>query len=97
MPDTERHDALPGLGPGQESFPVSSTDTDTVVLLFRVPSETRAVFDHEMDLALDSMEPLLSWLERNGGQWQMAGWNPVATSEAESADAFVDSKQDGPA
>ncbi|MEU7766424.1 hypothetical protein AB0B25_15005 [Nocardia sp. NPDC049190] len=91
MPDTEGPDALPGLGPGHGSFPVSSTGTDTVVLLFRVPSETRAVFDHEMDLALDSMEPLLSWLERNGGQWQLAGWNPAAS---ESTDAFVDNGRD---
>ncbi|WP_159844988.1 hypothetical protein [Nocardia sp. CY41] len=39
-----------------------------VTLSFTVPDEVRTVFDHELALALDAMEPMIVWLRRNGGQ-----------------------------
>ncbi|SNY83804.1 hypothetical protein SAMN04244553_3566 [Nocardia amikacinitolerans] len=39
----------------------------TVVLRFDVPDELRHIFDHELDLVLNTAEPLLNWLRSNGG------------------------------
>jgi hypothetical protein len=42
----------------------------TFTLRFDVPDEQRHIFDHEIGLALDAMEPLRKWLARNGGRLQ---------------------------
>jgi hypothetical protein len=40
---------------------------DVVTLQFTVPSELRHTFDMELELLRHQMDPVVSWLERNGG------------------------------
>lgn len=44
---------------------------DTVTLTFTVPESHRRILDHELELLVDSLAPVLAWLERNGGHWSM--------------------------
>ncbi|MEV6341336.1 hypothetical protein AB0M12_42280 [Nocardia vinacea] len=51
----------------------------TFTLRFDVPDDQRHIFDHEIGLALDAMEPLRKWLARNGGHLQqLVDGKPVA-------------------
>ncbi|MGV9818448.1 hypothetical protein [Nocardia xishanensis] len=50
----------------------------TVTLTFVVPNELRHIFDHELDLVLNSMEPMLAWLRRTGGEFSCEGSGTAA-------------------
>jgi hypothetical protein len=46
-----------------------------ITLTFTVPDKLRPVFDHELDLALDAMEPMREWLTRHGGSSDLTSAN----------------------
>ncbi|MBF6515229.1 hypothetical protein [Nocardia cyriacigeorgica] len=46
---------------------------DTVTLTFTVPESQRRILDHELELLVDSLGPVLAWLNRCGGHMSMEG------------------------
>ncbi|MEV0031460.1 hypothetical protein [Nocardia sp. NPDC050793] len=51
---------------------------NTVTLQFDVPDELREIFDHELDLVLNTAEPMLAWLKKNGGRFHCDGTGTAA-------------------
>ncbi|MGI5216290.1 hypothetical protein [Nocardia sp. CA-290969] len=51
-----------------EAIPV-----DRVALEFVVPANYRHILDHELDVLLFSLEPVLAWVTRCGGSVTMKG------------------------